>query len=61
MPNPNPSTTTSRARIRDEHFLERLLRRKVRLKRKRLNDKRKQKDKEVKELKDGRIIELVRS
>lgn len=45
-----PKYNDQQGRIRDEHFLERLLRRKVRLKRKRLHDKRKQKDKELKEL-----------
>jgi hypothetical protein len=45
-----PKYNDQQGRIRDEHFLERLLRQKVRLKRKKLHAKRKQKDKEMKEL-----------
>ena len=45
-----PKYNDQQGRIRDEHYLERLLTQRVRLKRKRLHDKRKQKDREMKEL-----------
>jgi hypothetical protein len=45
-----PKYNDQQGRIRDEHFLERLLRKSVKLKRKKLHARRKQKDKELKEL-----------
>lgn len=45
-----PKYNDQQGRIRDEHFLERLLRKSVKLKRKKLHARRTQKDKELKEL-----------
>ena len=45
-----PEYNDQKGRVRDEHYLERLLRKSVRLKRKKLHDRRKQKDKELREL-----------
>ena len=45
-----PKYNKVRGRVRDERFLERLLRKSVRLKRKKLHERRRQKDKELTEL-----------
>lgn len=45
-----PKYNNQKGRVRDEHFLQRLLKKSVKAKRKKLNDKRKKKDRELKEL-----------
>ena len=45
-----PKYNDQQGRIRDEHFLERLLKKRVRLKRKKLHARRKQKDRKLKYL-----------
>ncbi len=45
-----PKYNDQKGRVRDEHYLERVLRKSVKLKRKSLHERRKQKDKELKEL-----------
>ena len=45
-----PKYNNQKGRVHDEHFLERLLRRSVKLKRKRLHEKRKKKDQELQTL-----------
>jgi len=45
-----PKYNNQQGRVRDEHFLERLLRKSVKLKRKKLHERRKKKDRELKEL-----------
>jgi len=45
-----PKYNDQKGRVRDEHYLERLLRKSVKLKRKKLHDRRKRKDMEIKEL-----------
>jgi hypothetical protein len=45
-----PKYNNQKGRVRDEHFLERLLKKSVKLKRKKLHARRKQKDRELKAL-----------
>jgi len=45
-----PKYNDQKGRVRDEHYLERLLRKRVRGKRKKLHEKRKQKDMELRDL-----------
>ena len=45
-----PKYNDQKGRVRDEHYLERLLKKSVKLKRKKLHEKRKLKDRELKEL-----------
>ena len=55
-----PKYNRQKGRIRDEHYLERFLRRSVKEKKRKLGDKRKKKDKELRELeKDIAKIEKV--
>jgi len=52
-----PKYNDQKGRVRDEHYLERVLRKSVRLKRKKLHERRKQKDKELREL-ESRIDKI---
>ncbi len=52
-----PRYNDQKGRVRDEHFLERLLRKSVRLKRKKLHARRKKRDKELREL-ESRIEKI---
>lgn len=55
-----PKYNNQQGRIKDEHYLERFLRRRVKEKRRKLRDKRRKKDKELRELeKDIAKIEKV--
>jgi hypothetical protein len=45
-----PKYNDQKGRVRDEHYLQRLLKKSVKLKRQRLHERRKRKDKELKEL-----------
>jgi len=45
-----PKYNDQKGRVRDEHYLEGLLRKRVRGKRKKLHEKRRQKDKELRDL-----------
>jgi len=45
-----PKYNNQQGRVRDEHFLERVLKKSVKLKRKKLHARRKQKDRELKDL-----------
>lgn len=45
-----PKYNKQKGRVRDEHYLERLLRRSVKLKRKKLHERRRRKDQELREL-----------
>jgi hypothetical protein len=45
-----PKYNDQQGRVRDEHFLERVLRKSVKKKRKELHERRKQKDRELREL-----------
>lgn len=55
-----PKYNTQKGRVKDEHYLERFLRRRVKEKRRKLRDKRIKKDKELRELeKDIAKIERV--
>jgi hypothetical protein len=58
-----PKYNKQKGRIRDEHFLERLLRKSVKLKKKKLHERRKKKDRELRELEYeiGKIEKVVGS
>ena len=55
-----PKYNNQKGRVRDEHFLERLLKKSVKLKRKKLHARRKQKDQELKAL-ESELRRLKRS
>jgi hypothetical protein len=48
-----PKYNNQKGRVRDEHFLERLLKKSVKEKKKKLHDKRRKKDRELRELELG--------